>query len=276
MPTPALLFAGITFVSLLLGAGLLHLLPRLGPPGKALSAQCLHAPGLDLVVTYFTVAPLIVGPIVAGWWGLLAAVVAQVAALLVWCWLHELANLKAVKGPRIVKVLNRVVGRPRNHLAVWITALAVPTFWFGRVSELIIWPWLVVLVRFPRYRQAEWVNVSRQKFRGLVGHDLIWCLYCDWMTGIWSLGTEMLRNVESFWCPIRFSNTNKCANCTREFPDVDGGWTDSEADMAAAAATVARFYENNPGPNAWFGHPSRLTVEGKPVSALGEGERPVG
>ena len=37
----------------------------------------------------------------------------------------------------------------------------------------------------------------------VIGHALIWCLYCDWMTGVWSLGTEMLRNVESFWYPIR-------------------------------------------------------------------------
>ena len=35
------------------------------------------------------------------------------------------------------------------------------------------------------YKQAEWVNVSRTKFDGLVGHDLIWCLYCDWR---WSDG----------------------------------------------------------------------------------------
>ena len=47
------------------------------------------------------------------------------------------------------------------------------------------------------------------KVEGLVGHDRIWCLYCDWMTGVWSLGTEMLRNVESFWCPLRFSSDAK-------------------------------------------------------------------
>ncbi len=265
MESAHLLFAGLTFFALLLGAGVLHLLPRLGRPGRAVSLWCQRAPGLDLVVTYFTAAPLIVGPIVGGWWGLLAALVAQVAALTVWSWLHELANLRAVKGPRIVKVLNQIVGRPRNHLAVWITALAVPTFWIIRVTEWIVWPWLVLLVRFPRYNQGQWVNVSRQKFDGLVGHDLIWCLYCDWMTGIWSLGTEMLRNVESFWCPIRFDSAKKCENCRQEFPDVDGGWVAAQGNMQQVADVLQQQYANNPGPNAWFGHPSRLTIEGKPI-----------
>ncbi|MBD3291971.1 MAG: hypothetical protein GF393_03540, partial [Armatimonadia bacterium] len=67
--------AAITFGAMLLGAGVLHLLPRLGPPGRAVSEWCLRAPGLDLVVTYFTALPIIIGPIVDGWWGLLAVIV---------------------------------------------------------------------------------------------------------------------------------------------------------------------------------------------------------
>ena len=112
----------------------------------------------------------------------------------------------ARRGPRIVTFLNALVGPWRNFLAVWVTALVVPVFWIIRVSELVVYPCLIRLIRFPRYRQAEWVNVSRHKFTNLVGHDLIWCLYCDWMTGVWSLGSEMLRNVESFWCPIQPAN----------------------------------------------------------------------
>jgi hypothetical protein len=117
------------------------------------------------------------------------------------------------------------------------------------------------------------VNVSRHKFCGLVGHDLIWCLYCDWMTGVWSLGTEMLRNVESFWCPIRFDSEKKCANCAIDFPDVDGGWVPAGATIADAAATVERMYGS--GQAGWFGHGSRvkLTVNGTEPARSTEVER---
>jgi hypothetical protein len=105
------------------------------------------------------------------------------------------------------------------------------------------------------------VNVSRQKFRGLVGHDLIWCLYCDWMTGVWSLGTEMLRNVESFWCPIRFASGKKCDNCKLDFPDVAGGWVPADSSVVEAAALVTEKFSG--GQKGWFGHPVRLTIERK-------------
>jgi hypothetical protein len=120
------------------------------------------------------------------------------------------------------------------------------------------------LTRFPRYNSAEWIAVSRQKFTGLVGHDLIWCLYCDWMTGVWSLGSEMLRNVESFWCPIRFLDAKKCANCTTDFPDLDGAWTPADGSMADVTDLVAKKYGD--GFHGWFGHPVRLTVEGKELT----------
>src|SRR5207249_402395 len=112
-------------------------------------------------------------------------------------------------GPRIVKFLNGAVGRWRNHGALLVTLVAAPGFWLVRIHEVILYPFLIWFLNFPRYREAEWINVSRQKFDGLVGHDLIWCLYCDWMTGVYSLGAEMLRNVESFWCPIRFYEGKK-------------------------------------------------------------------
>jgi hypothetical protein len=175
---------------------------------------------------------------------------------------------EASKGPRIVKALNRSVGRVRNHAAVWWTALAVPIFWLVRLAEVIVYPPLVWIVRFPRYRQGEWVNVSRHKFSGLVGHDLIWCLYCDWMTGVWALGTEMLRNVESFWCPIRFIDGKKCENCSLDFPDNEHGWVTPEQGMAGAVSVVEEKYPRGASENSWFGHPgrgvtTRVTVEGR-------------
>lgn len=257
--------AAITAAALLLMAGLLHLIPRLGPAGRRLSDALCHAPLLDLLITYFTAAPLILGPIIAGWIGLAGALTGQIAAVLIWTPLHELAHPEARRGPRIVHAINRSVGRFRNHAAVWTTALAVPLFWLVRLAQLTIYPPLTWLVRLPRYNQAEWVNVSRHKFKGLVGHDLIWCLYCDWMTGIWSLGSEMLRNVESFWCPIRFDSAKKCANCAIDFPDIENGWVPAHATIADAAALVSEKYPPDREVYAWFGHPTRLTINGQPA-----------
>lgn len=248
----------LTFTAALLaGTGVLHLLPRLGTAGRALSDACCRAPLLDVIVGYFTVLPLVLGPLLAGWAGFFSAIAAQLATLLIWQTIHEAVHRDAVKGPRIIKVLNAKFGPARNLSAVYLTALATPIFWFVRMGELLIYPPLTRLVRLPAYRTADWINVSRQKFTGLVGHDLIWCLYCDWMTGVWSLGTEMLRNVESFWCPIRFSCEKKCANCSIDFPDVNNGWVPAGGTMTEVTATLDRMYSSADAPSAWFGHPSR-------------------
>ncbi len=244
-------------IELLAGAAVLHLLPRLGTAGRALSDACCRAPLLDAVVGYFTVLPLVLGPLIAGWAGFFGAIAAQFATLLIWQTIHEAVHRDAVKGPRIIKVLNAKFGPVRNLSAVYVTALATPIFWCVRMGEWIVYPPLVKLVHLPPYRTADWINVSRQKFTGLVGHDLIWCLYCDWMTGVWSLATEMLRNVESFWCPIRFSCEKKCANCAIDFPDINNGWVPANGTMGEVAATLDRMYSSPDAPQPWFGHPSR-------------------
>src|SRR2546425_2458882 len=183
----------------------------------------------------------------------------QVWGMLAWVSAPEMANRQYVAGPRIVTFLNRTVGRFNNHVALWVTALALPVFIVLRVAELCLYPTLTPLVGLPRYRHADWVNVSRQKFTGLVGHDLIWCLYCDWMTGVYALGAEMLRNVESFWCPIRFASGKKCDTCKLDFPDINGGLgapegavggvgtTLGEKDRAAGARPPSRGSRNPPG-----------------------------
>ena len=265
MIATTLLVAGWTLAAMLLGAGVLHAIPKLGAAGRRASEALCRAPLLDLPITYFTVAPLFVGPIVAGWPGLAGAVIGQVAGVLAWTVLHELTHRRDMRGPRIVKVINRSVGRVRNHGATWVTAVVTPVFWVIRVAELVVYPPLVWLVDLPAYRHADWVNVSRHKFRGLVGHDLIWCLYCDWMTGVWSLATEMLRNVESFWCPIRFDSAKKCANCATDFPDVINGWVPAHATMTDVTEAHERMYGNGQSPRAWFGHPVRITVKGEEV-----------
>lgn len=263
---------GLTLAAMLAMAGLLHLLPRLGAGGRAVGDACCRAPVLDWLITYFTVLPPIMGAIVYGWAGLIGAVVGQVLSVVAWTFLHELAHPEARCGPRIVHTINRRVGRFRNHAAVWWTAWAVPLFWIVRVAQVFIYPPLTWLVGLPKYQSEEWINVSRHKFRGLVGHDLIWCLYCDWMTGVWSLGSEMLRNVESFWCPIRFDSAKKCENCRIDFPDIDppegtsGGWVRADGDMADVAALLESKYPpggvDGRGTNPWFGHPVRMTANG--------------
>lgn len=263
------LIAGETLAALLLLAGLLHLIPRLGLLKRPVADFITRAPGLDVVVAYFTVVPLIYGPIVAGWAGFFGAIAGQVASVLAWQFLHEAANREAIKGPRIVAVLNRLVGKWRNHAALWVTAIVTPMFFIVRLAEILLYPPLTWLVGFPKYDSGDWVNVSRQKFSGLVGHDLIWCLYCDWMTGIWSLGSEMLRNVESFWCPIRFDSAKKCANCETDFPDVDHGWVPASATMGQVTQTLEEKYgATKPGERAWYGHPVRVTARGKAVETV--------
>ena len=266
----------------LIVAGLLHLLPRVG--GDAWGDWLAEAPGLDVAVFALTVLPQLVaiasgiaagaGFFVTLLW-LAAAVVGQGLALFTWMRLHELAHKDAMKGPRLKRSMNRAVGPVRNAIAVWWTALAVPVFAVVRLAEIVIYPLLVKLIHLPAYDTKGYINVSRQKHEHLVGADRIWCLYCDWMTGVWSLGTEILRNIESFWCPLRYGNAEKCANCVQEFPDIDGGWAPADSGMAGAVAAAEKHYpgpldENGKPFNSWFGHPERkrlseLTVEGERV-----------
>lgn len=273
--TALLLFFSIV-AALLALAGLLHAIGNYAP---ALARLLRQAPGLDLVVFAFLVAPVVAAVVLWGgmdaydrpglWLLLLVAIAGQSVTLVVWAFLHEMHPKHKGTRRTIFKTLNRAVGGWRNHLAVWWTSLAAPLFILVRIAEYLVYPPLTWLIRLPKYNSAEWINVSRTKFDGLVGYDLIWCLYCDWMTGVWSLGGEMLRNVESFWCPIRFSNTAKCANCKTDFPDINGGWVNESADMPAVQRVLEDKYVENAGkPNAWFGHPARLTVEGEAVESV--------
>jgi hypothetical protein len=256
MPIDLPLFCWIT-LGLLVAAGLLHLVGWLRKARQGLLDACCKAPLLDAIVCYFTVLPLIVGPLISGWAGLVSGAFAQLTTLLIWQTIHEAVHRNAVKGPRIIKVLNQKFGAVSNLTAVYITGFAIPIFWLVRMAQLILYPPLVKLVNLPAYNAGEWISVSRQKFSGLVGHDLIWCLYCDWMTGVWSLGTEMLRNVESFWCPIRFLCEKKCANCAIDFPDVNNGWVSASGSMTDVVRTLDRMYPPAKEVQSWFGHPLR-------------------
>jgi hypothetical protein len=136
MEMPLLFWFGVAVTgSLLVLAGFLHLLPRLGGVGRAISEWCIRAPGLDLLVTVFTMLPWVAGGVRFGWLGVAVGVLGQMVTLWVWSFFHERAHADAAPGPRNVKVLNARVGRFRNHTAVWITALAVPMFWLVRLAK---------------------------------------------------------------------------------------------------------------------------------------------
>ncbi len=233
----------------------LHLLPRLGGFGKNITVIFTQAPGLDAIVSLFLWVPWVVGGIMDGWIGLVAAIAAQVLVMQSWIFAHEFAHRQNNKGSRIHGFMNQKFSWWRNNLALWATALAVPVFFVIRFAEVFIYPILVWVLDFPDYKHNEWVNVSRQKFQGLIGKDLIWCLYCDWMTGVYSLGAEMLRNVESFWCPIRFYDGKKCDNCKLDFPDLEGGWVAADGTMDDVENLLKEKYGERQ--RSWFGHPDR-------------------
>ncbi len=236
-------------------AAILTLLPSLGRPGRAVADALSRAPLLDAAMSLLTWVPWVVGAVVWGWLGLAGALAGQVLAYFVWVTAHELAWREETRGPRIVKFVNRAIGRWRNHTALWATMIALPILWAVRLGEAVAYPFLVWFAGFPRYRHGEWVNLTRHKFRGLVGHDLFWCLYCDWMTGVYSLGADMLRNVESFWCPIRFGDEAKNRHTRSVFPDVDL-WVPGDGTMEDVEELMDCMYAD--GQRSWFGHPERM------------------
>ena len=253
-----LLYFGL-IVFILAGVSLIHLLPRLGKSGQEIADWFCHAPGIDLGLAYVMLMPVLVGTIFVEslGLGLGIALLSELSALWLWIIVHELTHQEELRQANIHRTLGEIVGKWRNHLALWITALVIPLFWVVRLTEFVVYPPLTVLVKLPKYNQKDWVNVSRHKFEGLVGYDLIWCLYCDWMTGVWSLGTEMLRNVESFWCPISFYDHKKCENCQIDFPDVADGWVSADGTVQDVTKLLKSKYTQEQTERSWFNHPNR-------------------
>lgn len=213
------------------------------------------APGLDIAIFSFTALPWIMAFKYSSWIGLGSSLVAQLFTLYTFNLVHErLLNHKFKDGAKLYRTLNQIVGFTRNHLALLICLLALPIFLAIRAGQILIYPLLRWTLRFPKYNAAEWINVSRYKFEGLVGHDMVWCLYCDWMTGLHALTGEMLRNVESFWCPIRFYDGKKCDNCSLDFPDLSQ-WTASDAKVENVQDLLLEKYPpESKKDRTWFGY----------------------
>jgi hypothetical protein len=248
-------FLAVVCLETLLISGL-TLLSRLGESSKNISQAFTKAPLLDLIISTILWVPWLISGLIVGWLGIVAAIIAQITVMQIWSFLHELAHRQEVKkGSRIYRFMNQRFGWWRNNIALWATTLAVPVFFVIRFAEVFVYPILVWVLEFPNYKHSDWVNISRHKFQGLVGQDLIWCLYCDWMTGVYSLGAEMLRNVESFWCPIRFYDGKKCENCKLDFPDLENGWVATNETMDDVEGLLEKMYGDRH--RSWFGHQDR-------------------
>lgn len=219
----------------------------------AVSDKIATAPVLDVFVSVFTWIPWVTGWMAMGWPGVLASAVAQLVFLHAFCLVHR--ALRGKKGRTLTDAQGRVLGPVRNQLCLLVQTPAIFVFVAVRAAELFLYPPIAWLGRLPLYKQGEWVNLSRHKYDGLIGYDLLWCWYCDWMTSLWCLGSEMLRNIESFWCPIQFQSAEKNVHASIDFPDVKN-WAPPHGTMEDAVRLIEEHYDGK-RKNSWWGHVDR-------------------
>jgi|GEM_PF-3528828 len=205
--------------------------------------------GVDAAIAGFTLGPFALAlalPAVrqGGWiaW-LIAPTIAAIVYLALWCAIDELVRGER-RGFHIRTYWIRRDGWLRYALG-WSILLAVPVFWSVRLAQIVVYPVLNIAWGLPRLRTGEYIALSRHKTRGLVGADYLFCLYCEWMTGLWSLGTDMLRNLESMWCPLRFGRADQCERCSQTFPDI-ARWADPAAGMTGVEEFYQLHYEGRP------------------------------
>ncbi len=226
----------------------------------AITEKVATAPWLDLFVSFFTWMPWAAGAWISGWPGVAAAVVAQLAFLHVFCLVHR--ALRGRKGRTLTDAQARILGPFRNQLCLMVQTPAILVFAQVRIATILLYPPVAWLGKLPTYKSSEWVNLSRHKYDGLIGYDLLWCWYCDWMTGVWALGSEMLRNIESFWCPIQYRDPKKNRNAATDFPDVEK-WAPADGSMEDAVRAFEAHYDGK-RLNSWWGHPDRAQPDKVP------------
>ena len=218
-----------------------------------ISEKIVRAPFLDLLISIFTWIPWVVGFFLNGWLGALSSLFSQFLGIYVFCFLDR--AIRGKPADTLTAAQGRVLGPLRNHIALLATTPATVAFIAVRLTELLVYPPVAWLAKLPTFKSSDWVNLSRHKYQGLTGPDLLWCWYCDWMTGLWALGSEMLRNIESFWCPIRFRDEAKNRNASTDFPDVEK-WAQADAGIEEAIKVFEEHYDGK-RKNSWFGHPDR-------------------
>jgi hypothetical protein len=211
------------------------------------------APALDFFISLFTWIPWVAGFLLAGWCGVFSGIAAQIVFLHIFCLVHR--ALRGKKGRTLTDAQGEILGPLRNQLCLLVQTPAVLVFVQVRLAEILLYPPIAWLGKLPTYRHSEWVNLSRHKYDGLIGYDLLWCWYCDWMTGVWALGSEMLRNIESFWCPIQFLDPAKNRNASIDFPDVRT-WAPPDGSMEDAVRAFEAHYDGR-RKNSWWGHTDR-------------------
>src|SRR3954468_14334791 len=106
---------GSRLASLFLLTAFLSASVRLGARVRRIANALTRAPLLDLMVSVFTWIPWLALGISLGWRGLLGSVLGEMLTLFAWVFVHELTHRRAARGPRIVRFLNRLIGRWRNH-----------------------------------------------------------------------------------------------------------------------------------------------------------------
>src|SRR6476659_1010689 len=67
----------------------------------SIADRCARAPIVDVLLALITWVPWIWACVFAGWIGLIASILAEVAALYLWCFVHEMIHRDAARGPRI-------------------------------------------------------------------------------------------------------------------------------------------------------------------------------
>ncbi len=217
-------------------------------PGR-IKDRLLVGIGVDAAIGAFTLGPiaacLLIPATRAGGWAawLAAPTAASILYLAIWCVADELVRGER-GGFRIRRYWIRRDGVLRYAIG-WTILLAVPVFWAVRLAQVVVYPALNVAWGLPRLRARDYIALSRHKTAGLVGADYVFCLYCEWMTGLWSLGTEMLRHLESMWCPLRFGRAEQCERCTAVFPDI-AAWAPADGGMAGVEKFLILHYNGKP------------------------------
>lgn len=237
-----------SFAAVFLGLAVAAVLTR---AAFAFTEAIARAPWLDVFVSLFTWLPWVAGCWLGGWKGLAGAIAAQLVFLHAFCLVHR--AIRGRKGRTLTDAQGRLLGPLRNQVCLMVQTPAILVFAQARLAEIVLYPVIARLGKLPAYKASEWVNLSRHKYDGLIGYDLLWCWYCDWMTGVWALGSEMLRNVESFWCPIRFRSDTKNRNVAVDFPDVEK-WAPADGTMEDAVRAFEAHYDGV-RKNSWWGHP---------------------